>query len=336
PVRGALVVQNVNTGAILAMVSIPTYDPNWLIGGITEDRWQQLQRQPGAMVNWAIKGFAPGSTYKMATALAGLEAGVLGPYEQIPCPATYWKYGNPKNWNGDQGVTDVARALAISCNPFFFEVGDRLGLDRLAASNEHLGFGRQTGIDRPGESPGANPSQATYGDDFLPGYTINAAIGQGDVLATPLQLVGYVATIANSGVRYKPYLVQEVRDADGNVLMHRDPVIVEKVPASAQSWQRIQDGMRLTVTSWEGTAHLPLTGFPMPVAAKTGSAETSTGYPHALSVVYAPYENPEIAIAAIIEGGSTGSWVTPVLRRVMDQYFGIHDVIPAEVPTYKD
>ncbi|MGE5672373.1 MAG: penicillin-binding transpeptidase domain-containing protein, partial [Mycobacterium leprae] len=175
PVRGALVVQNVKTGAILAMVSIPTYDPNWLIGGITEDRWQQLQKQPGAMVNWAIKGFAPGSTYKMATALAGLEAGVLGPNEQIRCPATYWKYGNPKNWNGDQGVTDVARALAISCNPFFFEVGDRLGMDRLAASNEHLGFGRQTGFDLPGESPGANPSQATYGDDFLPGYTINAA-----------------------------------------------------------------------------------------------------------------------------------------------------------------
>lgn len=337
PVRGALVAQDVRTGAILAMASVPTYDPNAMVRGLTAAEWQNLQSKPGALVNWAIKGFAPGSTYKMATGMAGMEAGVLGPYQQIDCPHTYWRPPYPKNWYPvDQGPADVGRALAISCNPFFWEVGYNLGIDRLAEFNARFGFGQTTGIDLPDEEPGVNPTQATYGKRWNGGEVLNVSIGQGDVLVTPLQLANFTAAIATGGTRYKPYLVDEVRSPAGQVLSKHIPEQLPKVQGTPDHWLRLQQGMRQTVTSGEGTAYLPMLGFPIATAAKTGSAETSTGYAHALSVVYAPYDNPQIAVSVIIEGGGTGSWTTPVIRRVLAQYFGIKDKFPPESPTYKD
>lgn len=337
PVRGALVVQDVRTGAVLAMASIPTYDPNMMIRGMTPDEWKAMQEVPGSFFNWGIKGFAPGSTFKMATGLAGLESGVVGSYEQISCPAVYWRYGGPKNWKPyDDGPTDISRALATSCNPYFFELGHRMGIQKMHDFYAQFGFGELSGIDLPDEEPGINPTEESYGNRWYPGQVVNVAIGQGDVLVTPLQLANYVATVAMSGVRYRPYLVSEIRSASGEILFRHQPEELPKVQASAQSWQRVQQGMRLAVTSSEGTAHQAFIGFPIPVAGKTGSAETGSGYAHALSVAYAPADNPEIAVSIVVEGGSTGSWTTPVIRRVMAKYFGLNDVIPGAVPTYRD
>lgn len=339
PTRAALVAIDVRTGAILTMASYPTYDPNIMVRGISQAQWDALQNQPGSpLVNWTIQGFAPGSTYKMATGLAGLQLGKVGPFERIPCPAGI-TYGGRFWWNWthyDQGYLDIANALAQSCNPFFWEVGQRVGIDELARFNAQWGFGKPTGIDLWGESAGVLPTKAEYGDRWDGGQTLNVSIGQGDVLVTPLQLAVYTATIANAGVRYQPYLVQEVRDANGQVLMHREPVVAGTVQASPENWKRILDGMYLGSHNVYGTAYLPFEGFPISTGAKTGSAETTSGVPDALSVAYAPFDKPEIAVSIIIQGGETGSWTTPVIRRVMAQYFGIHDVIPGDVPTYRD
>jgi penicillin-binding protein 2 len=335
PTRGALVVQDVKTGAILAMASVPNYDPNMMVRGLTTSQWDALQKQPGALVNWGIQGFAPGSTYKMATGLAGLEGGAIGPYELLPCPANYWRFQNPHNWKPyDDGPQDIAKALATSCNPFFWETGYRLGIDGIAKFVAQFGFGKKSGIDLPDESPGSLPTQASYGDRWYPGEVLNVSIGQGDVLVTPLQLASYTATIAARGTRMKPYLVDEVVSQSGKVVMKQQPEVLGTVKASPESWQRLHDGMRAAVVSDYGTAYAPFLGFPIKVGGKTGSAETSTGYPHGLSVAFAPYDDPQIAVSVIIEGGSTGSWSTPAIRRVMAKYFGINDVIPEGVPTY--
>lgn len=338
PTRGAVVVQDVRTGAIKAMVSYPTFDPNWWAAGLTHEQADKLFNDPlGPLINWTISSFAPGSTYKMGVGLAAIELGVLGPYQQIHCDSTYFRDRTRRNWTFyDQGMADVARSLAISCDPYFYEAGYLLGIDRLHDFLDQFGFGKVTGIDLPEEAHGKNPSQASYGDRWYEGNVYSVGIGQGDVLTTPLQLADFTATIANRGTRLKPYLVQRVTSPTGEVLRETEPTEHPPVKAKPENWDRIQLGMRLTVTAPDGTANRAFEGFPIKVAAKTGSAETSTKYSNALTVAYAPYDNPEIAISVFVEGGSHGSWVAPIARVVMAEYFGIQDNIPPGVPIFRE
>ncbi|HWI64128.1 MAG TPA: penicillin-binding protein 2 [Symbiobacteriaceae bacterium] len=338
PTMGAVVVQDVRTGAVLAMASVPTYNPNWMVKGMTDQQWQELQSQPGfSMYNWAVTGLSPGSTYKMATGYAGLESGLFSQWDPIDCPATYWRYDKPKNWTGyDQGPTNLGRAIATSCNPYFWEVAYNIGMDKIHGYYDLLGFGKKTGIDLPDESPGNNPSIASYGDRWAPGHILNVAIGQGDVLVTPLQLANYTGAIAMGGIRYQPYLVSEVRSATGQIVKKREPIAFPQIPAKPGTWEALQAGMRQAVTSPEGTANRPMMGFPIETAAKTGSAQTGGQYSDATTVVYAPYKNPQVAVSVVIKGGSKGSWATPVARRILAKYFGIDDKMPLEVPTYRD
>jgi penicillin-binding protein 2 len=337
PTRGAAVVQDVNTGAILAMASYPTFDPNWFATGLSQEQADQLFGNPlGPLNNWAMAAFEPGSTYKMGVGLAALENGVLGPYQKIPCSPTYFRDPTRKNWAPyDQGPADVARALALSCNPYFYEAGYLLGIDRLHDFVDQFGFGKPTGIDLPNEEPGKNPTKASYGDRWQEGQALSVGIGQGDVRVTPLQLVNYTATIAKSGVRYKPHLIQRILSPSGEVLKEYQPEKLPPVQASPAHWARIQEGMRQAVTAPDGTGHLAFLGFPVPVAAKTGSAETGKQWANALTVAYAPYDNPQIAVSVIVEGGAHGSWVAPVARAAFAQYFGVKDQIPPGVPTYR-
>lgn len=338
PTTASVVVQDVRTGAVLAMASVPTYDPNMLVNGMSEQEWEALQSQPGfSLYNWAITGLSPGSTYKMATGFAGLEAGVVDRWTPINCPAQYWRFDKPKNWKPvDIGDTDMARALATSCNPYFWEVAYKTGIEKLHHYYDLLGFGRQTGIDLPGEKAGKNPSAQTYSTEWTEGHVLNVAIGQGDVLVTPLQLANYTGAIAMGGIRYEPYLVSEVRNRTGQVVKKREPKAFPPIPAKPSTWEALQAGMRQTVTSTEGTAWLPMLGFPIETAAKTGSAQTGGKYSDATTVVYAPYQNPQVAVSVVIKGGSKGSWATPVARRVLAKYFGVTDKMPADVPTYQD
>lgn len=337
PTRGAVVVQDVKTGAILAMASYPTFDPNWFTTGLTQEQADKIFNDPlGPLNNWAISPFAPGSTYKMGVGLAALELGAMGPYQQIHCDSTYFRDRTRKNWTFyDQGMADVARSLAISCDPFFYESGYQLGIDRLHDYLEQFGFGKVTGVDLPYEAHGVNPSQASYGDRWYEGNVYSVGIGQGDVLTTPLQLANYTATIAMRGTRMKPYLVQKITSPTGEVVREIEAEELPPVKAKPEYWDRIQLGMRLTVTAGDGTAARAFEGFPISVAAKTGSAETSTQYANALTVAYAPYEKPEIAVSVFVEGGAHGSWVAPIARAVMAEYFGIQDKIPPGVPTFR-
>lgn len=336
PIRGAVVVQDVNTGAILAMASYPTYDPNWFTVGMTVEQANKLFNDPlGPLYNWTLMPFAPGSTYKMAVGLAALELGVFTPQQRIHCDSTYFRDRTRKNWTPyDQGMAEIARSLAISCDPYFYEAGYLLGIDRLHDFVAQFGFGKQTGIDLPDEEPGVNPTQASYGERWYEGNVYSVGIGQGDVLTTPLQLANFTATIAKGGSRMKPYLVERITSPTGELLQELGSEELAPVQAKPEYWERIQHGMRLTVTSAEGTASRAFTDFQIPVAAKTGSAETSQWWSDALTVAYAPYEKPEIAVSVFVEGGSHGSWVAPIARTVMAEYFGIEDKIPPGVPSY--
>lgn len=331
PMRAALVVMDVRTGAVLAMASVPTFDPNLFVTAITDKQWHELVNHPARpLTNHSLSGYAPGSTYKMAVGLAGLELGVVGAYEQIDCPAAYWNYHKPKNWTTySQGFADVARALAISCDPYFYELGHRMGIDRMASFMERFGFGKPLGVDLPGEQAGVLPTQKSYGDRWVPGQVLSVSIGQGDVLITPLQLAAYTAAIANGGNLMRPYLVSEVRTPGGDLVQSRPPTVLGRLGVAPQNLARIQQGMRLTVSTAEGTAHFPFLGFQLKggVAAKTGSAETGYQWANAFTVAYAPYESPEIAVAVMVEGGAHGSWTAPAVRAVMAQYFGIKETV---------
>lgn len=337
PIRGALVALDVKTGAVLAMAQTPSYDPNLFIKamtvGLTEEEYNQNINVPGApLINWSIQGFAPGSTYKMGVGLAGVTAGVMGPYETVHCNVVYDRDPTRANWYPvDQGYLALDMALAQSCNPYFYETGYRLGIDKLAEFLQQFGFGQPTGIDLPYEDPGVLPTMASYGDRWQPGHVFSVAIGQGDVQVSPLQLAVYTATIANRGVRYQPYLLQEARNAAGEVVYRHEPVVAGIVEATEEAWNQVQLGMRKGASHALGTAAWVFSDFPIPVAAKTGSAETGKAYSDAITVAYAPYDDPQIAVAVFVEGGAHGSWVSPAARAVFAHYFGIEDKGPARI-----
>jgi len=337
PIRASLVALDVKTGAVLAMAQTPSYDPNLFIKamtvGLSEQEYNENVNIPGSpLINWSIQGFAPGSTYKMGVGLAGVSTGVIGPYETVHCNTTYFRDPTRKNWYPvDQGYLALDMALAQSCNPYFYEIGHRLGVDGLAEYLTQFGFGQKTGIDLPFEDPGILPTQASYGDRWQPGHVYSVAIGQGDVLVTPLQLAVYASTIANRGVRYEPYLVQEVRSSTGTVIRQHEPVVAGVVEAPDVAWDQVFEGMRKGASHPLGTAYWVFQDFPIPVAAKTGSAETGKSYADAITVAFAPIDDPQIAVAVFVEGGAHGSWVAPAARAVFAQYFGIEDKGPTRI-----
>lgn len=339
PIRGSLVAIEVKTGAVLAMAQVPTFNPNHFVTGDEAGLAQIFQDPRQPLLNWSMVGFEPGSTYKMGVGLAGTQLGEIGLKETVHCNTTYFRDPTRKNWYPfDQGNLSLDMALAQSCNPYFYEAGYRVGIDRLADFLSHFGFGKQTGIDLPGESAGILPTQASYeaAGRWNPGNILSVAIGQGDVRVTPLQLAVYTATIANSGVRYQPYLVAEVRDSDGQLVQKREPVQVDLVEAAPEVWKEVQLGMWKGANHPLGTAYTPFVGFPVTVAAKTGSAETGREYANGLTVLYAPYDDPQIAIAVVVEGAGHGSWVAPAARAVLAQYFGIQDQGPNTRPAKAD
>lgn len=329
PIRGALVALEIKTGAVLAMASVPTFDPNLFVkpGGMSQEEYNRYINIPESpLVNWAITGYAPGSTYKMGVGLAGVQLGEIGLRETVHCTTTYQRDPTRANWYPyDQGLLSLEMALAQSCNPYFYETGYRLGIDRLAAFLDQFGFGSRTGIDLPYEDKGANPTKDSYGDRWQPGNIFSVAIGQGDVKVSPLQLAVYTAVIASNGIRYQPYLVSEIRSPSGELVEKQEPIQAGVVEAAPEYWKEVQMGMRKGVTHPLGTAYSRFLGFSIPVAAKTGSAETGLGYANAITVAYAPYDDPQIAIAVLVEGGAHGSWVSPAARAVFAHYFGVQE-----------
>jgi len=325
---GAAVVLDVNSGEILASASAPNYDLTTYLENYTELANDKLL----PMFNRAFNGtYAPGSTFKMATGIAALEEGVIGPSTLIRDLGIYTKYApsySPRCWVfSDYGTThgaiNVSQALEKSCNYFFYESADTMGIELLNEYCEKLGLGQKTGVELS-EASGvlAGPESKKRIEDTIwyPGDTLQASIGQSYNLFTPLQLANYVATIVNGGTRYKTHLVKSINDTATGVNTQNAKIeVVESLEMKDENYHAIMYGMKLAAQS--GTASNLFSVYKVGVGAKTGTASVPSGTANGVFVAFAPYEKPEIAICVVVEHGAHGNSVGGVAKAVFDEYF---------------
>ena len=326
---GSVVAINPNTGAIYAMASYPTYD----LTRYSADFSDLISNEANPLLNRVIGGtYSPGSTFKPATALAGLENGVVTTDEIIYDKGIYTYYDDyqPKCWIYDSygtthGACNISKALQTSCNYFFFEVGRRLGIDKLDEVCTRLGLGEKTGIEIPGESAGVLASkqykETTFNEKWYGGDDLQAAIGQSYHLFTPIQIANYIATISNGGTRYQVHLLDKIIDYnDGSVISQFEPKVLSTVNMTDDEKSAILRGMR-SVTEEGGTASKVFENYPISVGGKTGTASVSKGTATGVFVSFAPYKDPEIVICVLVEHAGSGNGVAPVAKEIMDAYF---------------
>ena len=327
----AAVVLNPQNGEVLAMVSRPAFDPNLFAHGISVKDWNAINSNPyHPMDNKTITGeYPPGSTFKIVTGTAALSAGVVTPEEQIFDSGYHWLI--PKgNASGEAlGWLDFHAALAHSDNVYFYEMGNRLGVDRLEKYAQMFGLGKKTGIDLPYESPGIADWKEykleVYGEEWYLSETFDAAIGQGFNLVTPLQDAMFTGVIAANGKRYRPHLVKRMVTQDGELIREFQPELVGDLVESGVDpgiIKLVQNGLREVAVT--GTAASSFRDFPYPIAGKTGTAENSQGRDHGWFVAYAPFENPCVSVAVVVEQGGFGSQsAVPIGRKILEAAFEI-------------
>ena len=335
--KGSAIVMDPNNGEILALVSLPAYDNNVFARGITADEYGELINNPDKpLFNRTVSGEYPsGSTIKPVIAAAALEEGIINEN------TTFLSVGGISigqwffpDWKaGGHGRTSVRKAIAESVNTFFYYIGGGhqdfrgLGVDRIVEYGKLFGLGAQTGIDLAGESGGFLPSkkwkEETKGERWYIGDTYHLAIGQGDILVTPLQVAMFTGVFANSGKLYRPHLVKEVLSGDDRLIRKIETEPVRDNFINDYNLQVVREGMRQTVT--RGSAR-SLSDLPVAAAGKTGTAQWSSKREnHAWFTGFAPYDNPEIVITVLIEEGGEGSSVAvPIAKEVMEWYFGEH------------
>ena len=326
----AAVVMNPQTGEILAMVSRPAFDPNLFAHGISTKDWNQLNNNPyHPMDNKTITGeYPPGSTFKIVTGTAALTEGVVTPDEQIFDSGHHWLI--PKgNADGEAlGWLNFRTALAHSDNVYFYEMGNRLGIDRLEKYARMFGLGQKTGVDLPYEASGLVANRRYKEKNFDDGEwylseTFDAAIGQGFNLVTPLQAAMVMGEIAADGKRYKPHVVNRILAPDGSVVKEFQPELLSQLDVPEDDIKLVQDGLH-DVTKY-GTAASSFRGFTIDIAGKTGTAENSLGRDHGWFVAYGPFDNPNIVVAVIVENGGYGSQsAVPIGRKILEAAFGIN------------
>ena len=342
---GSVVVMNVKTGEVLAMISTPDFEPQDFVGGISTEKYNQYRSTQG-LFDRAISGsYAPGSTFKMVTAIAGLESGVIDTNTRINDTGVYPKYTNPVCWyytsfHRGHGYLNVSDAIKHSCNYFFYETGDRMGIDNLSKYAKYFGLGTKTGIELPSETSGTLASRETKkektGEDWYAGETTSAAIGQSYNSFSPLQMTKYISMLANGGHNINPTIIKTVRNADGSEISKEDIKKytneklgitddgVEDLPIDQGNLDAILEGMRSVTSETGGTAYNIFKDFNIEVGGKTGSAETSTGDVNAWFVGFAPFDDPEIAIVIMVENGGHGNYTAEVVRDIMAEYFGMN------------
>jgi len=345
--NGSLVAIDPRNGAVLAIASMPSYDPNLFVHGISTKNYKTLSTSPERpLFNRALRGqYPPGSTIKPLVGLAGLELGEVHEHDAVDCPGWYMlknderRYRDWKKTGHDD--TDLTKAIVESCDVYFYDLALKLGIDNISNYLAHFGLGQKTGIDIRGELSGLNPSREwkrrSRNLPWFPGETLITGIGQGFMLTTPLQLATATAAIAKRGTRYKPRMVLAVQNQQNGELLPTNPELLTPVPINEEShWQTIIDSMRDVVHSIHGTARGIKRNLQYTIAGKTGTAQVfgiaqDAEYvkeeiakklqDHALFIGYAPIDNPRIAVALIVEnGGSGGSVAAPIVRKVMDQY----------------
>jgi penicillin-binding protein 2 len=345
--RGAAVVVNPNNGDILAMATVPSYDPNVFIPSISAADWKTIREdETDPLTNRAISAYAPGSTYKLVTALAGLRRG-LRATQTFTCAGGV-TYGNKymKCWVVDKhmaphGTLMLPEALKYSCNAFFYQYGNAAGIDQIDAVGDALCLGQKTGIELTGESPGILPGpqwlqSVSPRERWSNGHTANVSIGQGYVLATPLQMCMVVATVANGGISYQPRLVDRVLDQNGNPVMDengkpvalpsRVRVNLQDSGVTSEQVEMVRKGMWKVVNDDGGTARRArLKGIE--VAGKTGTAQFWRGNKkdnHTWFVCFAPYDKPKYAVCVFVQGAKAGGAVpAPIAAKILDESFAM-------------
>jgi len=334
PTGGAVVALNPKTGEVLALASAPEYDLSYFSGGISISKWRALNTNPlRPLFNRAIRSTPPsGSIFKLVTGTAAIEElGITGG-SHFYDPG-YYKVGNIKFenwWTGGQGSLNFIESIAFSNNTVFYKLGHRLyKLDKglLQKYAREYGLGSKTGIDLPNEESGLVPDAAWRKKTFdkrinqiwLPGYTINLSIGQGNLRTTPVQLASLVATVANGGTLYSPQIVDKVIDYKGNIVKDFKSEVLNKLPVEDRTLRILQRGM-VGVTTY-GTARSAFEDFNFKVAGKTGTAQTGPGKNnHAWFAGYAPASNPQIAIAVFLEYGDSSSNTLPIAKKILRSY----------------
>ncbi len=327
--RGALVALDARNGGVIALVSKPDYDPRLLTGKIDEETWQKLmndERHP--LYSRSIQSvYPPGSTYKIVAAIAALEEKIVTPSWSVTCPG-YFRIGRKvvNCWKAEgHGTVDMLAAIKGSCNVYFYQLGLEIGLDTWAQYSKKFGFGDYTGIDLPNESRGLVPTRSffdkRYGvNGWTRGNLANLAIGQGELLVTPLQLAQFTMMLANKGVFYEPHIVDYVYDYDSGEKKYVSGPPKNVQGVSEKTYEIVRDGMRRVMeggTGWAGKV------WGLDMAGKTGTAQNPHGDSHAWFMTFAPYDLPEIAVAIIIEnGGGGGAVAAPIARKFMEKYFG--------------
>jgi penicillin-binding protein 2 len=343
-ISGAIVALEPTSGQILALASSPTFDQNAFVRGMSHGQWEDFIANPlKPLTNRAVQGeYPPASTYKILTAAAGLEEGVIDENTTYTCPGFYrfvdrdyrcWK----KNGHG---TLAVVQAITESCDVFFYQVGQAVGVDRLAWFAKAFGLGSRTGINLDHETQGLIPTAAwkkrRTGVEWQEGETLSVAIGQGFNLVTPLQMAALASGLANGGVKYKPQILKKIEIADGTVIEKTEPQIIGQFPVSPETMALIKNGLWQVVNSDTGTAKGAR--FPgIDISGKTGTAQVVSRKedeeetpeedipdhlkPHAWFVAYAPSENPKIAAAVVVENGEHGSSAAaPIAREVIKTY----------------
>lgn len=385
--QAAVVVLNPNTGEILAMVNIPTFDNNRFSTEVPVDYYLSLARNDYTpLVNHAISGqYPPGSVFKLVTAAAALQYGVISPSRRLFDPGSIiipnrfapLDPGRSQRfvcWNLEgHGPMNMVEAIANSCDVYFYKVTggfnqdgetvDAVGVDRLHTMAVQWGFGRTQGIELPLEAPGNMPTQAwkrqTQGEPWSTGDDYNLSIGQGFMTATPLQVAQMATVVANGGFLYRPTIIHHITDENGTIVQPFEPEVLNAVDVDREYLELIAEGMRLVnhrevqpdgsiqVFGTAGSVEW-LDEYGIVTAGKTGTSEYCDNIAierrwckegeilptHSWFVGYAPFDNPEIVVAAFIFNGGEGSeWAAPVVRDVMKAYFQLDQFAPVEIPT---
>ena len=343
---GAVVVMKVKTGEVLALASYPDYKPELFRDGISQKAYNSYLKGNN-LYNRAVSGsYAPGSTFKMAVAFAGLETKKITPTSKINDIGVYPRGYHPVCWyytsyHTGHGYLNVSQAIKQSCNYFFYEVGYRTGIDNISKYASYLGLGRKTGIELLGETSGtlANPQTAKEreGREWYLGDTLSAAIGQSYNSFSPLQMAKYISMIANGGKNIDVTLIKSIMKTDGtevskdeinkyvNKKIGVEDTKLEDFNVNQENLNAILKGMKGVTSEQGGTAYSTFANFGMDVGGKTGSAQTGKkGEAHAWFVGFAPYEEPEIAVVVLVEKGGTGGFTAGVAKEIMAEYFGMN------------
>ena len=332
---GAVVAVDVKTGGVIAMASYPTFD----LSEYYQNYSQMVQQSPSPLLNRAAQGlYTVGSTYKPAVSLAALDTGTITATERVNCTGRYTFYRDYQPvCEGVHGPISVVDALRVSCNIFFYDMGRRMGIETINEYSYALGLGHATGIEIPEQAGqlSSPETRAAIGEEWYDSYDLQSAIGQLDNQFTILQMASYTATLASRGQRLQIHLVDKIWDYNmQNVLYRAVPTVVEQIDAADETWDAIREGMirscyndsygrGTSYGTWGSTRGKTwsMYGVDILVAGKTGSPQRGDGLVNSCFICYAPAEDPEIAVAVIIEKGYEGDRAAPVARAVLEEYF---------------